>query len=258
MHNLSIVAIVKDEPDLREWIEYHKLVGVDHFYLYDNCEGESQLDSFVTGDNVTVIEWPGWGQQLPAYNHFLKSDCARWTNWAAFIDADEYLVPVKTDYLSSFLPPAESLVGAIVVNWLIFGSSGHNSRPDGLVIENYQRCAYPVFDQNRMIKTIARPELIESFPNVHCVKLYDGYKAVDVWGNSVPWASTGVPNHELLQLNHYCTKSKEDFIAKLKRGRADFPDDPRDWSYFEYFDRNEFKNTAIQRFVPRVKEVMSR
>ena len=35
-HQLSICAIFKNEAKfLKEWIEYHRLVGVDHFYLYD-------------------------------------------------------------------------------------------------------------------------------------------------------------------------------------------------------------------------------
>ena len=33
---LSICAIYRDEaPYLVEWIEFHRLVGVEHFYLYD-------------------------------------------------------------------------------------------------------------------------------------------------------------------------------------------------------------------------------
>ena len=34
---LSVVAIAKNEaPYIKEWIEYHKLVGVERFYFYDN------------------------------------------------------------------------------------------------------------------------------------------------------------------------------------------------------------------------------
>ncbi|GMO23401.1 MAG: hypothetical protein Ta2B_02600 [Termitinemataceae bacterium] len=34
---LSIVAIVKNEASyIKEWIEYHRLVGVDRFYIYDD------------------------------------------------------------------------------------------------------------------------------------------------------------------------------------------------------------------------------
>jgi hypothetical protein len=36
-HYLSICAIFKDEaPYLQEWIEFHRLLGVEKFYLYNN------------------------------------------------------------------------------------------------------------------------------------------------------------------------------------------------------------------------------
>lgn len=35
-YDLSIMAIVKNEKYIQEWIEYHLLVGVQHFYIYDN------------------------------------------------------------------------------------------------------------------------------------------------------------------------------------------------------------------------------
>ena len=45
MYDLSVCAIFKDEASyLKEWIEYHKLVGVQHFYLYEN---ENESDDFL-------------------------------------------------------------------------------------------------------------------------------------------------------------------------------------------------------------------
>ena len=36
-YELAVVAILKNEaPYVREWVEYHLVAGVDHFYLYDN------------------------------------------------------------------------------------------------------------------------------------------------------------------------------------------------------------------------------
>ena len=36
-YKLSITTLFKYEVDfLREWIEYHRAVGVEHFYLYEN------------------------------------------------------------------------------------------------------------------------------------------------------------------------------------------------------------------------------
>ena len=38
---LAIAAIFKHENDyLQEWIEFHRLVGFDHFFLYDNDGSE--------------------------------------------------------------------------------------------------------------------------------------------------------------------------------------------------------------------------
>jgi len=35
--HVSICAIFKNEaPYLREWIEFHRIVGIDHFYMYNN------------------------------------------------------------------------------------------------------------------------------------------------------------------------------------------------------------------------------
>ena len=34
---VCLAAILKDEdPFVEEWVAYHRLLGVDHFYLYDN------------------------------------------------------------------------------------------------------------------------------------------------------------------------------------------------------------------------------
>lgn len=34
---LAVCAIFKDEAAyLREWLDFHLLMGVEHFYLYDN------------------------------------------------------------------------------------------------------------------------------------------------------------------------------------------------------------------------------
>jgi hypothetical protein len=45
-----------------EWAAYHKLVGVEHFYLYDNsgASGANSLQSIADlfSDDVTLINWP--------------------------------------------------------------------------------------------------------------------------------------------------------------------------------------------------------
>ena len=40
-HYISICCMYKNEAlYLAEWIEYHRIIGVDHFYLYDNLSDD--------------------------------------------------------------------------------------------------------------------------------------------------------------------------------------------------------------------------
>jgi len=42
---LSICGIYRDEAFyLREWIEFHRLVGVERFYLYDNFSEDNHRE----------------------------------------------------------------------------------------------------------------------------------------------------------------------------------------------------------------------
>lgn len=58
MRYLALCCIAKDEdPFLKEWIAYHSLLGVEHFFIYDN---ESRrpirevLDGFTDSSRVTI------------------------------------------------------------------------------------------------------------------------------------------------------------------------------------------------------------
>jgi hypothetical protein len=74
---LSILAIFKNEsPWIREWIEYHRLVGVEHFYMYNNdddtVESDSILGPYVHDGIVENIHFPGKIKQMAAYREGLK------------------------------------------------------------------------------------------------------------------------------------------------------------------------------------------
>ena len=44
-YEISICAIFKNEaPFLKEWLEFHLMLGIDHFYLYNNNSEDDYLD----------------------------------------------------------------------------------------------------------------------------------------------------------------------------------------------------------------------
>src|ERR1700761_9514165 len=61
-HEITIVAIThNDHSYLSEWIEYHKLIGVSHFYIYDNNnsdETKNALNEYIESGTVEYIKWP--------------------------------------------------------------------------------------------------------------------------------------------------------------------------------------------------------
>src|SRR5687768_9200624 len=99
MNYLTAVCIAKDEPDLEEWVHYHHLVGVEKFIIFDHKSAtpiEQQLAPLVASKLVTVIRATGQYPQVPLYEWALQNHQPK-SNWLAFIDADEFLVPREHD-----------------------------------------------------------------------------------------------------------------------------------------------------------------
>jgi hypothetical protein len=100
---------------------------------------------------------------------------------------------------------------AVTVNWHFFGSSGHQKRPEGLVIENYLQCHDSL---NRHVKSIINPR--RAFLNVNShYWIYRGWQqAVDENRQEVLGSFNQPPTGSRLRINHYYSKSAEDFLVK--------------------------------------------
>lgn len=137
---LAMSTIFRNEADyLAEWIELHRVAGVEHFFLYDNlsdddCEGV--LEPYVREGIVTLVHWPVHPRgQMPAYTHCV-TEFGRLARWIAFVDADEFFFVPGGGDLGEALRPYEPY-GGVGVNYVNFGTSGHKLRPEGLVVESY-------------------------------------------------------------------------------------------------------------------------
>ena len=69
---MTIACISKNEgPYLKEWIEYHKMLGVDRIFFYDNESSDNTQDvlsTYIDSGYVEYHEIKGVGMQLAAYN----------------------------------------------------------------------------------------------------------------------------------------------------------------------------------------------
>jgi hypothetical protein len=256
---LSICAIYRDEAQyLREWVEFHRLIGAERFFLYNNLSTDTHLGvlaPYLEDGTVVLHQWPGPNAQLPAYEHCLE-DHRHESRWIAFLDIDEFLFSPTGDRVSEVLVDYEGWP-AVGVNWAMFGTSGHRTKPPGLVIENYVRRVTDA-NLNRHIKSIVDPKRTvgcgdDPFPNPHSFVYRDG-NAVDEnrcllegpWSDSVSFAR--------LRINHYWTKSEAEARTKFEKGRAD-GGGPREWSEFTWFESlPQETDTAITAYVPALRE----
>ena len=126
---LAVCAVFKDEAAyLREWVEFHQLMGVERFYLYNNGSDDRYIDAVqmhIDAGTVVLHEWPRRPAQLDAYEHCLRTHGAE-TDWLAFIDVDEFLFSPKAKLLPDVLAQYAAYPG-VGVNWVMFGSAGHLS-----------------------------------------------------------------------------------------------------------------------------------
>ena len=266
---LSVCMVYKDHAAyLREWIEFHRLVGADRFFLYDNestDEHEEVLSPYVELGIVELYEGPS----PPAVTHrgirAAFNDClARHrddSRWIAFLDVDEFLFSPTGRALPDVLQGFEQFSG-VEVSALAFGPSGHRTKPSGLVIESYlRRRSYssPEVDLEQ-VKSVVDPVRVERSHNAHGFLYKDGY-AVHEDGEradgDVPGSKT-FPRASLLRINHYITKSEEEYEHKgAQWANAGAPWPPVDRKGFMEFLSTE-RDETITMYVPALREVLAR
>src|SRR5579883_740416 len=223
-HELAVAAIFKDEAkNLAEWLTFHRGVGASHFYLYNNNSTDDFLTilrPWIANGLVTLIDWPIVPGQRAAYLHCLRT---RWreAKWIAFIDIDEFLFsPAQVDIRPILRSYAD--VPALYVYSVRFGSSGHVTRPNMPVVQAYvRRAPFGIMDTG---KSIVNPRFVRDVPNAHHFTLWRG-RTVDAKRRRTQSprgkpAPDRMPVYDLLRINHYFYKSREDLLEKTKRGDA--------------------------------------
>jgi hypothetical protein len=221
MHYLAACGIYLNEAHyLEEWIEFHRLVGVEKFFLYDHestDEHEQVLKPYVDDGTVVVKHWPDQPGQPSAFRDCLEEhrDEAR---WIAFLDLDEFLFSPQLRPLPEVLEAYEQHPG-VIVNWCMFGPSGHETRPEGLVLENYRLRAADDHPLNHLVKSVVDPRRavrVAGGINPHCFEYSDGFAVDELFRprDRNPHSKTDTVSFSRLRVNHYNLKSREQWMAK--------------------------------------------
>lgn len=252
---LALCAIFRNEaPYLREWVEFHRIVGVERFYLYQNRSNDdwlAVLQPYITEGVVEVIDWPKEPPcHLQAYQHFIEGHKGN-PRWVAFLDCDEFLFSPCYETVPEILYQIAPHWGAVGVNWLCFGASGHEQPTPAPVIERFTFRPADGFGPNVHVKSIVRMDrAISVGPNPHFFNVHGGTCSES--GEQVRGALTSHASHRLLRINHYHTKSRPEYIRRIALGKADGAP-PRSPMEFDHYQAMEIDDRAVWRFLPLLK-----
>ena len=252
---LAVCAMYQNEaPYLREWIEFHRLVGVERFFLYDNGSTDNHrevLAPYLENGTVVLHEWPHFPGQMKANDHCVQEH-RHDTRWIATLDIDEFLFSPTGRSLPEVLVDYEEYPG-IGVNWAVFGTGGNRASAPGLLIETHLLRAKKPWTY---IKNIVDPARVVRCTQAHAFA-YTYRTAVDEHCQPiVPWRGrTQFGSVARLRINHYYLKSESEGRAKLETA---FEGTARPFS-FDELDRelSEEYDDLITRYAPAIKDALA-
>ena len=255
-YDLAVAAIFKDEARyLREWIDYHLLAGVEHFYLYNNDSSDDYaevLAPYVATNIVTLTDWSGKLQMFPAYNDAIERhrfDC----RYIAFIDLDEFLYPVTGQSVAEVVDEIlsrDTNAAALGVNWQCFGSNGLETADYSRgVLERFTRRAPrdwlkissdKSMTGNVTIKSIVNPRRVDCWWSPHYASYFRDFYSINTNGAKTLLVSSHPVAADKLVVNHYFTKSREEYMRKkMPKGSVAVKENYYNAELFNIYDRNE-------------------
>lgn len=261
LYKLSLGAIFQNEaPYLKEWIEYHRIVGIEHFWLYNNESEDNYLEilqPYIDEGVVDLIQWPTTA--FPSFHHCQMAsyrDCLAnsigVTKWLTIIDIDEFIVPVKAKTIPEFLKNYDDFAG-ILVNWQMYGTSHEPSIPEGkTLVETLVWKAAWDYNENTIVKMILRPERIKRL-NLHEAFPQKGFSMTTPQLKGKRKKDIQIDE---IRINHYWTRA-EDYFFGYKIPRAERI------RYVEYSDKtierilrtyNSVEDRIMDRFLPQLRE----
>ena len=185
---LTITTLTKNSASyIKEWIEYHLMMGVDHFYILDNESTDdtySVLLPYIEKQLITYVPWRDSSYRDAQFQTALNTQqkgmayalslygCK--SQWTALIDDDEFLLPKGNRTVKKVLKKYTNY-GGLAIGWAWFGSNGHISKPEDLVIESFTKRRTEL---DILYKAIIQPQYFKRMKTVHYPAFNQGYSLV--------------------------------------------------------------------------------
>lgn len=273
----AVVSIMKHEDRyIKEWVEYYRKLGVNHFYVFNNDDenetGQEQVFNSLNDlahsdihlfDCRGRAKLAGMGYQAGIY---------KWTydtfgedyDWMLFLDADEFL-NLNGKTLQEWMSENRhtfAYTSVIKFNWMYYGDCGHVKYEDKPVRERFRTpCPADVkyaqaFPEDWYCKPMIRTGLPMRQHIIHSALISSPHACMSATGKPQnPMAGQVVPpDFSNGFIEHYGTKSLEEYMEKrcmdIKNvnNEQEYNTDQRLEWYFNVNERTPRKEEFIKQF----------
>ena len=243
---LAIVAIVQNQARyIEDWIKFHFIAGVTEFIIYDDCSSDNTVEvlhilNSANQISIKVIPWSvdcmynlrynnniiSFDNQSLSYVHAIKN-YGKYYDKMAFIDTDEYLVPVEVKTINEAIMDV-SQYSNIKIPYTMYANTKYTTKPDETDVFAYTERGNRKNKEIRKFncfKCIVDPKKA-TLISVHQFRTTDlKKKCVSESGLLLEFVEAIHTFMELepinLQLNHYYIRSDEEFDEKCSFFRSD-------------------------------------
>jgi hypothetical protein len=222
-HDLTIGCVFQNEaPYLKEWIEFHKIVGVQHFVLVDDHSSDDFLETlnpYIDAGDVELYRRPcpeqlqgkDWLKYQVAVHSALVEHLCGISRWLALVDTDEFIVPFDTNNVLDFLRCHEHC-GGIYIRWEPFGTSYVPKLSEGELMTERLYMKWRFERGHDMLgKSIVKPHRVRQ-ANIHLCDLLPGFPYFD---SNPGMESETAP----VKVYHYWSRD-ENFLLNCKLPRT--------------------------------------
>ena len=229
INDVAICVIARMEHDyLFEFVEHYIGLGVKKIFIYDNGRGDEPVPQ-ITRAKVEIINWRDReAGQNAAYNDCYQKHGYDY-GWIGFLDADEFVrLSDRHKDIATYLKDVGGHADVVLLNWRIMTDSGlihKDARPV------QQRFTQPMLPLDKRVKFTDIPENdhVKAFvrggidrlkfsDTPHCPTKPADMIAVNSNGERAKLSSFTPFQHRYAWIDHYHTKTAEEFLGKCRRG----------------------------------------
>lgn len=220
-----------DEDYIIEWCEHYYNIGFERIYILEDLNGRDRkfidlqyMKNKVNEDKMIIEQIPHQNQWR-TYPEFYEKHKYEFS-WCGIFDSDEFLVLNKHKNIKEFLnDPLYENADVITVNWRMFADNDHLYKTEGTVVERFPEPAE--YKDPAETKILIKGGLKETvfFIGHCCIANGNPYRTVFCSGDHYTRMNPYHKNdYSVAAINHYYTKSTEEFINRKTHGRLDIPE----------------------------------